>query len=97
MKNSLFENFQNEKIENLNLVRGGLADGTREVDAATLKTLDGGCQQADVRKNDNTSNVGEPSCPDVAFFGGASAGTLEMSAVEVSAVSYLPSNFLSTN
>lgn len=96
MKNSLFEKFQNEKVENLNVVRGGVADRTRLVDGATLKTLDGGCQQADVRKNDKTSDIGQPSCPDVAFlggssigsFGGASFGTTEMSAVNVSSLGF---------
>jgi hypothetical protein len=86
MKNNLFEKFASEKFENLDAIRGGEVSGGRTKDAgATLSTNSEGCQQADVTKNDKTSDVGGPYCPDVAFAGVVVSNTgLTSSAFSVS-------------
>jgi hypothetical protein len=100
MKNNLFEKFVNEKVENLDAIRGGEINGgkTGLKAGATLRTNSEGCQQADVRANDKQSDVGEPSCPEasdslvtVAFSGGPSMGG------DYSSVSFSSPSFLSTN
>lgn len=46
----------------MNKILGGFDDRTMQQDMATKHIDDNGCQQADVRKNDKTTNVGDPVC-----------------------------------
>lgn len=59
---SKFAAFKKNEIENLVNVIGGVESKTKD-SHGTLKTLSGGCTQADVVKNDVSSDVGGVKCP----------------------------------
>ena len=59
-----FKDFENKKVSKLNLIIGGAIVKSKEQEKATVYKNSAGCTQADTRKDDKTTDVGDAKCPD---------------------------------